>query len=786
MSDPEAQLMNPRAVLFESPSETELGEGKAPPKSCAPQKVAAGMASVASTAKVVWEQPGAQRGTVGLLKLNQVDGVDCPSCAWPDPDHRSLFEFCENGAKALADETTKSLIPPEFFANFSVEEISGFSDYRINRLGRLGQPMHLAADSSHYRPVSWERAFEIVAGHLRQCSSFSPDQAAFYTSGRCSNEAAFLYSALVRQFGTNNFPDCSNLCHESSGTALSGTIGIGKGTVLLEDFERCELILVIGQNPGTNHPRMLSALEKAKKAGAKIISINPLAEAGLASFRNPQNFLNPLKAVPTALGSGTPLSDLHVPVQVGGDLAFLKGVAKCLLEWQDQGQNVLDLEFITNNTEGFDDLCEDLRASDWQALEAGSGVPREMMQAVARWLAGSQRIIACWAMGITQHVHSVPTICQIVNLILMRGSIGKPGGGLCPVRGHSNVQGDRTVGITHKPSGAFLDSLGREFGFEPPRQAGFGVVETIEAMNSGAIQVLFCMGGNFLSASPDTILTAKGMLNCKLTVGVTTKLNRSHLVTGQEALILPCLGRTDIDRQRSGPQFVTTENSMGQVQRSHGFLEPLSNDMRSEVSIVVGLAQALGLGARWQRFADNYDEIRAAIERVIPGFENFNQRVRQKGGFYLPNGPRHGKFTTSSGKARFSLAQLPEERHRPKGSDVLWLTTIRSHDQFNTTIYGYGDRYRGVSQSRRIVFVSSTDLIRLGLQAGDKVDICSVECDDGVERIVRDFTVVSYPIPIGCCAAYFPETNPLVPLSHRDPLSGCPASKKIAVQLRGR
>ena len=770
--------MASRDVLYESPSELVTGEGHRPPLSALPQTVAAGIPAVVSSLSFVAREPGLVRGVRGLLKLNQEDGVDCPSCAWPDPEHRSLFEFCENGAKALADETTTQRVEPAFFAEHSVEQISRFSDFKINNLGRVSCPMYLPKDSSHYQPIAWAEAFTLLARHLKALDS--PDQAAFYTSGRCSNEAAFLYQTMVRMFGTNNLPDCSNMCHESSGVALVGTIGIGKGTVTLEDFDRTDLVLVIGQNPGTNHPRMLTALEGAKGHGARIISINPLAETGLSRFRNPQHFMNPIGAVKTALGSGTQLADMHLPVRIGGDLALLKGVAKTLLEWSDEGRPTLDTAFIEARTLGFEAVARDLRAQSWDQLVGAAGVSQESIRDVAACMASTDRIIICWAMGLTQHLHSVPTITQIVNLLLMRGAMGKPGAGACPVRGHSNVQGDRTMGITTRPGADFLQRLGHEFRFSPPASPGLTTSEAIEAMLEGRLKVLVTLGGNFLSAAPDTALVAQGLQSTNLTVGITTKLNRTHLVTGAEALILPCLGRTEVDAQASGPQFVSCENSMGKVQRSKGFLPPASGWLLSEVAIVSGIAEALELpGAPdWKELRDDYDRVRARIERVIPGFDSYNHRIRLKGGFYLPNGPREGVFPTASGKAHFSVAAVPVE---DKADDELFLMTIRSHDQYNTTVYGYADRYRGIKDSRRVVLVSPEDLQRLGLQAGQSVDIVSRY--DGVERKVEGFVLISYPIPKDCAAAYFPEANPLIPVSHRDPLSGCPASKKIAVRL---
>ena len=771
--------MSERKVQVESPSELTTGEGRLPAESAEPDGMAAGVPAVLSTMKFVVREPGLITGVKTLLRANQDGGVDCPSCAWPDPEHRSPFEFCENGAKALSDETTKKKIGAEFFQQYSVEDLSRQSDFWLNNQGRITEPMFLGENQLHYRPIGWDEAFLKIQDVVE---ASRPERLVFYTSGRASNEAAFLYGTLARSLGTNNLPDCSNMCHESSGSALGKTIGIGKGTVTLEDFEKTELILVVGQNPGTNHPRMLSALEQAKRKGAKIVSVNPLEEAGLSNFKNPQDFLNPLKAVTTLAGHGTQMADSHLPVQVGGDLALFKGVAKCLVEWMDAGQPCVDEEFVRESTVGFETLCEDLRKQEWEEITRSSGISTEAIRKLAGQVAEAERIIVCWAMGVTQHTNSVDTITQIVNVILMRGAIGKPGAGLCPVRGHSNVQGDRTVGISHKPSPAFLDRLQDEFGFEPPAEHGFDVCETIEAMEKDEVDLFVSLGGNFLSATPDTYKTAAGLKKCKLTVSVCTKLNRSHLITGQEALILPCLGRTEIDMQSGEKQFVTVENSMGKVHRSVGALEPASPHLRSEVAIVTGIGEAVGgeMTRRWADFRKDYSLIRDAIERVIPGFEQYNERVLEKGGFYLPNGPREGRFTTPDSKAHFTVAPISFDDKDP---DNLVLMTIRSHDQFNTVIYGYDDRYRGISQSRRIVFVNSEDLTRLNLKPGDRVSISS-HYEDG-ERRVNDFTVVAYPIPEGCCAAYFPEANPLVPVSLRDPESGCPASKKILIKLTG-
>lgn len=753
------------------------GEGSAPPQSARPQEVAAGVPAVLSTLRYAIKEPGLLRGTGQLLKLNQEGGVDCMSCAWPDPEHRSPFEFCENGAKALADETTQKRIGPEFFEQHSVQELSRRSDFWLNNQGRISHPLYLAADQSHYRPIPWEQALEMVSERIRQTKD--PRRLVFYTSGRASNEAAFLYGTLARLAGTNNLPDCSNMCHESSGAALSATIGIGKGTVTLEDFQRTDLILVVGQNPGTNHPRMLSALEQAKKNNSRIVAINPLAEAGLSRFKNPQDFLNPVSALGTALGSGTTLADRHIAVTVGGDQALFMGLGKALLELESEGVDALDHQFIEAHTSGFKALADHLHQQSWPELESASGVSLQEIKDLARQVAATDRIIITWAMGLTQHLNSVDTITQLVNLLLMRGAIGKPGAGVCPVRGHSNVQGDRTVGITHKPADEFLRRLGKRFDFSPPAEPGYDVAEAIEAMDQGLVDLFISLGGNFLSATPDTARTARGLSRCRLTVSIATKLNRSHLVTGEEALILPCLGRTERDRQGSGDQFVTVENSMGKVHRSRGTLEPASAELRSEVAIICAIAQGMGqTSIDWSGFRNDYDSVRDAIEEVIPGFDDFNRRVREEGGFYLPNGPREGRFTTPDQKAHFSLCSLPERNRAP---DQLILMTFRSHDQFNTVVYSYADRYRGIASSRRIVFINQEDRARLGLAPGATVHLTSNYSNR--ERRVENFQLVDYPIPTGCCAAYFPETNPLVPVEHRDPISGCPASKNVLIRL---
>ncbi len=740
-----------------------------PPGVGEPKTAAAGLTAVVKSMAHVWGQAGLLRGTRALALLNQVSGYDCPSCAWPDPDgDRSFAEFCENGAKAVAWEADTRKADRDFFARWSVEELARQSDYWHGQQGRLTEPLVLRPGATHYEPIAWDDAFRLIAAELNALGS--PDEAVFYTSGRTSNEAAFLYQLFVRQFGTNNLPDCSNMCHESSGSALGPTLGLGKGTVRLDDFEKAQLILILGQNPGTNHPRMLTALQKAKRNGARIVAVNPLAEAGLLAFRNPQE-------VGGLLGFGTPLTDTYLRVRVGGDAALLQGLMKALV-----ALGALDRTFIAERTEGFESLRSYLDGVSWDFVTGQSGIPREQVEDVARQLAACERIIACWAMGLTQGPNAVGTIRDLVNLLLLRGAVGKPGAGLCPVRGHSNVQGDRTMGIYEKPSAAFLDALGREFGFDPPRHPGYDTVEAIRAMRDGRAKVFFALGGNFLSATPDTVTTAAALRNCRLTAHVSIKLNRSHLVTGRTALILPCLGRTEIDRQASGPQFVTTENSMGVVQMSQGRLPPASPHLLSEPQIVARLAVAT-LGSRstvdWLGLVADYDRIRDRIERVIPGFTDYNRRVRQPGGFYLPNGPREGRFTTDTGKARFTVNPAPENRLEP---GQLVMMTIRAHDQFNTTIYGLDDRYRGITRGRRVVLLNAEDLRERGLRAGDVVDL--VSHFRGQTRTAPRFTVVEYDIPRGCAATYFPEANVLVPLDSVAETSNTPTSKYVVITVR--
>ena len=733
-------------------------------------KAAGGVPSIVAAIKAISEETGLVRGVRTLLKVNQVGGVDCPGCAWPEDDQkRSHFEFCENGAKHIADEATTKRVTHEFFQKWSVAELAQQSDQWLNAQGRLTHPMLLHRNASHYEPVSWDNAFELLSGELNSLNY--PDQAVFYTSGRTSNEAAFLYQLFVRQFGTNNLPDCSNMCHESSGTALSETIGVGKGTVTLEDFDKADAIFVVGQNPGTNHPRMLASLERAKRRGCKLVHINPLPEAGMTRFKHPQH-------VRGLLGSGTRLADLFLQVRINGDVALLKGISKAVLA----RDGALDREFIDKYTCGFDAFAAALQNVSWFEIVEQSGVSKEQLEAAAQIFVESERTIFCWAMGLTQHKNAVANIQEIVNLMLLRGQIGKPGAGVCPVRGHSNVQGDRTVGIWERPTEAFLDKLGEVFNFEPPRNHGFDTVKSIQAMYDRQVKVFFALGGNFLSATPDTEFTAEALRRCRLTAHVSTKLNRSHLVPGDRALILPCLGRTEIDMQGMGPQFVTTENSMGVVQKSEGTLEPASEELLSEPQIVARLARATlehRTTVDWERLVHNYGEIRDAIELVVPGFHDYNCRLLEPGGFYLPNAARNRVFNTKSGKAQFTVHELPQHHLEP---GRFLMMTIRSHDQFNTSVYTLNDRYRGISDNRQVVFLNEDDMNTAGLQAGQVVDL--VSHFEGEERVAPRFAVVPYDIPRGCAATYFPEANVLVPVRSVAEKSNTPASKSVVISIR--
>ncbi|MEL7424765.1 MAG: FdhF/YdeP family oxidoreductase [Bacteroidota bacterium] len=709
-------------------------------------------------------------------KLNQKGGIDCPGCAWPDPDDErsKLGEYCENGIKAIAEEAQKKTIGRDFFKQHSIADLGQWSDFQLGKAGRLAEPLVLEEGATHYQPISWDDAFSLLAKELNGLKS--PHEALFYTSGRTSNEAAFMYQLFARSFGTNNLPDCSNMCHESSGYGLSRTIGIGKGTVTLDDLHQSDLILIMGQNPGTNHPRMLSSLEKCKENGGKIISINPLKEAGLTNFVNPQR-------LGKMLGGGTQLTDLYLPVAVNGDVALLKAIMLRLWHQdRETGGNILDWDFVTEKTAGYEEFIEDLRKQDFTSLAEASGVPRASILEAVEMIRKAKSMIICWAMGITQHENGVANVQEIVNLLLMKGAFGRPGSGACPVRGHSNVQGNRTVGIWEAPKPAFLDSLAKNFGIQPPREHGYATVPAIQAMHAGKAKVFFALGGNFLSASPDTAYTAAALQNCQLTAHVSTKLNRSHLVTGKRALILPCLGRTEQDLQDQGEQFVTVENSMGIVHRSKGILPPASQQLLSEPDIIGRLATAV-LGPQqpvdWMAWVGNYDHVRDAIAQTIPAFAGYNEQVREKdGGFYLPNGPRDGQFPTPDGKAHFTVNAVPNQE---LAADEYLLMTVRSHDQYNTTIYGLDDRYRGIKNERRVVFMNPEDMAERGWKARQQVQV--VNEHGGERRVAEAFLLVPYDIPKRCLGAYFPEANVLVPIDSYAKHSMTPASKRIVVKL---
>ena len=725
------------------------------------------MAAVAVSLRRTIGQLGISNAARTLKAINQTDGFDCPGCAWPERQGRHIAEFCESGAKAVADEATKTRCTPEFFARHSIEKLAERDDYWLCQTGRLTHPMIRRAGARHYEPVEWSEALTLIADELGALRT--ADEAIFYTSGRTSNEAAFAYQLLARAYGTNNLPDCSNMCHEPTSVALQDAIGIGKGSVTFEDFDQTDLVIVVGQNPGTNHPRMLTTLEEVKRRGARIIAVNPLPEAGLLRFKNPQ-------LLSGIIGSGTELADLHLPVRLGGDQALFRWLTRRVIE-----DDAVDRDFVDSYTEGFDAFREAL-LQDSVDLSADIGIADEALQATWQMVRSARRIIVCWAMGITQHRDSVATIRDIVNFALVTGSIGRPGSGLCPIRGHSNVQGDRTMGVWSEPDPVLFDSISDTFGFDPPRVAGLDSVGSLEALRDGKARVVVSMGGNLARSLPDTETAERALAGCRLTVHISTHLNRSHLVPGELSLILPTFARTDVDQQAGGPQFVTIEDSFGTVHRSIGRLQPASEQLRSEVSIVVGIARRLvpECGVPWDDYVADYRTIRADIARVIPGFERFEERVLQPGGFLLPHPPRDRRqFSTPSGKACFSVEALHPPYHQPGG---LILQSLRSHDQFNTTIYGLDDRYRGVKGGRRVVFVNPEDLDRLGLDAGALVDIVAGSPER--ERIARAFRVVSYPTPPGCAAVYYPEANVLTRIGDRSATAGTPAYKSIPVTLR--
>jgi len=741
----------------------------------APPHVAGGLGALWSTTKFVEAGPGLVRGARALRVMNQRGGFDCPGCAWPEPDVRDRFEFCENGAKALAEEATIARLTPEIFEELSIDELRLLSEHELGKLGRITQPM--VRDGGRFRPITWDAAIALVADELRAAG---PERSVFYTSGRTSNEAAFLYQLVGRLLGTNHFPDCSNMCHESSGIALSAALGSGKGTVSLEDFEHADLIFVIGQNPGTNHPRMLTTLRAAAKRGAKIVAVNPMREVALTRFAHPQH--------PLDLLGGVAIASHYVQIQIGGDQAFFLGLGKAVLERDAESRHrrdttvrhslgdVVDPLFLAEHTDNFGAWRDHVLTTPWSLIVERSGISEAAIREIAELYVGSKAVIACWAMGLTQHKHSVATIEEIVNFMLLRGNVGRLGAGLCPVRGHSNVQGDRTMGIYHLPRPQFLDALGAEFDFTPPHKPGCDAVEAVQLMEAGEVDVFVGMGGNLVSAISDTERAARGLERCTLTVAITTKLNRTHLHPGTKALLLPCLGRSE----RDPAGFVTVEDSMSMVHSSRGVLEPISTELRSEPAITCAIGKALFPDrVAWDELAADYDRIRDHIARVVPGFEDFNARVRQPDGFQLPNAARDRTFI--AGRAKFSIA-TPPDLALPPGR--LRMMTVRSHDQYNTTIYGLDDRYRGVHGGRRVVFVNPADMAELGVVEREVVDLVS-EWHDG-ERVAEAFTVVPYDLPRRCAASYFPEANPLVPLDSVADRSRTPTSKSIVIRLRRR
>jgi molybdopterin-dependent oxidoreductase alpha subunit len=746
---------------------------------------AGGWGALKAVAITLKAQQIVQRGAQTLLKSNQPDGFDCPSCAWPDPKHTSSFEFCENGAKAVAWEATAKRIDADFFAQHSVSEIWKQSDHWIEGQGRITDPLRYNAETDHFELVEWNEALAEIGAGLAKLED--PNQAEFYTSGRCSNEAAFLYQLFARLYGTNNFPDCSNMCHEATSVGLPKSIGIGKGTVSLDDFDDCDLILSIGHNPGTNHPRMMSTLREVARRGGKIIVFNPLKERSLERFESPQS------VVEMATFSATPIATSYLQVKVGGDAAALKGISKALVAMDKVAAAagfaaVLDHEFIAEHTAGIDALIADLESSDWADIEHASGLGRGDLEEVARIYSQSKATIACYGMGITQHRSGTSNVQQIANLLLLRGNMGRPGAGICPLRGHSNVQGDRTVGITERPMPMLLDKMKEVFGFEPPRAHGHSVVECIAAMRDGKAKAIVCLGGNLAIASSDPQACAQGFRNMDLAVHITTKLNRTQLLMAKGATyILPCLGRTERDTQEGRSQAVTVEDSMSMVHASRGFLAPPSENVRSEPWIVAGIAKAtLGDkgGIDWDGYVANYDLIRDKIEAVFPAFKDYNVRVRQRGGFHLPNSAAQRVWMTDTGKANFMVSKGLEEDDAADDPTVMRLTTLRSHDQYNTTIYALDDRYRGVFGRRDILFMNAKEIARLGFAEGDIVDVTTALQFKRDDRIVQGLTLVEHSLPDGCCASYYPETQPLIALEDYDPQSLTPSYKSVPVQIQ--
>ena len=753
-----------------------MGFKKAPLSTSAPKKTAVGFPGIASVGYRIWEETYVGRGVKTLFKLNQVKGYDCPSCAWPDPDaseRSSIAEYCENGAKAVAWEVTKEKVDTTFFKQYTIANLLEKDNYWLEKQGRLTEPMYLPEGATNYEPITWDKAFDLIGKQFNNLNN--PNEAIFYTSGRASNEAAFCYQLFARQLGTNNLPDCSNMCHEATGLALSETTGVGKASVKLNDIAQADLLMIFGQNPGTNAPRMLTELQKLKQNGGKIIAVNPMPETGFMGFKHPQK---PWEWV----GDGTPLQDQYLQVKINGDLALVKAILFLLYKEQEIHLNVFDLDFIQKHSIGYEEFIEQIAQEDFNELVIQSGISEAEIRKTTEYIKSSKKIIIAWAMGITQHTNGEDTIREFVNLLLLKGSIAKPGAGTLPVRGHSNVQGDRTMGIWEKSPDTFLDSLGKAFDFNPPREHGVGAVGAIKLLDSGKGKVFVGLGGNFVHAAPDTSLVETAMKKADLTVHVATKLNRSHLIHGKSALILPCLGRTEIDITNQGKQFVTTEDTAGRVRMSMGDLDPVATKLKSEVAIICGIAQATlknKTSVNWEGFQSNYSLIRDKIAEVIPGFDNFNEVIKKPGGFFLPNPARDGRFVKDSNKAKFSITKTANKK---VAKDRFILMTMRSHDQFNTTIYGFDDRYRGISGEREVVLMNSQDMELYGFSEKEVVNITSYF--DAKERYLNGFKVVGYPITKGCVAVYFPEGNVLVALDNKTNESQCPASKFVEVSIK--
>ena len=738
------------------------------------KKSSVGLPAILSTLNMGLFDLGPGKSTRVMRKMNQFDGFDCPGCAWPDPDdERTPFgEYCENGIKAIATEADSKTIYADFFKNHSIDELKSKTEMELGKFGRIGEPMVKLPGATHYTPIAWEEAFALMAKNLNALSS--PNEAVFYTSGRTSNEAAFMYQWFAREYGTNNLPDCSHLCHESSAKAMMKTIGVSKGSVTLNDFENTDLVIILGQNPGSNHPRMLTSLEKCKKNGGKIISINPIPEAGLSAFKNPKKLLK-------VFGKGTILSDLYLPVTINGDVPLLKAILQLLFyEERKRPDAAFDIPFIYENTEGYEAFANHLLQQDFNTIADASGVERALIKQAAEMIRKSEKMIICWSMGLTQHENAVANIQEVINLLLVKGAFGKEGSGPCPVRGHSNVQGDRTMGITEAPSASFLKNIKETAGFAPPEKPGYTVVEAIKAMESGKAKVFVSLGGNLASAAPDASFTARALQKCALTVQISTKLNRSHLETGKTALILPCLARSEKDVSNGNIQLVSTENAMGIVQSSKGVLPPCSPHLKSEPDIVAGIARHTLAESKtlWKSWASNYDEVREVIEKVIPGFQDFNTRIRKKGGFILPNSLRENTFPTPSGKAQFTINEVPD-LSLPDSS--FRMMTIRSHDQFNTSIYGLIDRYRGIKNDRKIVMMNKKDMDALGLKPKQKVNLSNPLSPDTLH--LSGFSVVPYPIPLGCIATYFPEANALISIQRTAKTSQTPIYKSSIITV---